>query len=310
MSRLPDLKKISGVLRRPIRLLDWFLFGPVFIVIFSMALLHALPLPRIYQSSVTVAISENATEQGWDELRASDFPSWLPMITPRVARHFDTRIDGAAFLKPYGLGEKDRLSEITELIRRDSKAVYDEKTQTTTLYFRHPDFKVAGEVISLFGQEYVFHLQREEAKDLTAARKRWAKQMLKIEALKKEAETQQDRTEVSLDTLAAFRTSQNRVGGMGVMDSGDQYRRLLAAVHEEEAKFKVLLNRLRDLSMQTGPVPPPVRVVDYSGWAASHDYLLMPLIIRAVWGGLVAISCGVMMVMVTRSVLLLVGGRS
>lgn len=309
MRRLHDIERLGGVLRCPIRAVDWFVFGPVFLVVLMMMLLPVFPLPRIYQSSVTMAVSEDAEEQGWDELRASDLPSWLSIITPRVARRFDNRSDGRAFLKPYGLGEQDRLSRITELIVRDLKAVYDEKTHTTTVSFRHPDFKVAGEVVSWAGHEYCSYLQREEARDRTKLNERWANQMGKIEALKKQAEIHGERVEMAARALDAFRNSHNRYGETNPIPPGEEYQRLAAAVREAEAEYKVLLNRMRDLTMITGPARPPVRVVNYSGWAASYDYLFTPLIVRAGWGCLAAVICGAMMVIVTRGVLLLAGVR-
>lgn len=308
MRCLHDIKGLGGVLRRPIRLVDWFVFGPVFLVIFTMVLLHALPLPRMYQSSVTVAVSEDAEEQGWDELHASDLPSWLPIITPRVARHFDNRIDRDALLRPYGLGKQTGLSEITELIRRDLKTVYDKKTQTMTLYFRHPDFKVAGDVVSWFGHEYVFHLQHQEMEGFSVSRNRRGKQFTLIEARKREALIQQQRVKESVGAMNAYRESHGFENAEGI-EINEQYRRLAETVQKAEAKFTGLLNQLRGLTMLSGPEPPPVRIVNYSGWAASHDYVLTPLISQSVWGGMAAVVCGVVMVVVTRSVLLLIGGR-
>ncbi|MEZ0218341.1 MAG: hypothetical protein ACAH89_14485 [Rariglobus sp.] len=325
MRRLHDIK--GGVLRHPIRLWDWLVFGPVFLVVFAMVLLHAFPLLRIYQSSVTVAVAEDAKEQGWDELRASDLPSWLPIITPRVARRFDNRSDGRAFLKPYGFGEQDRLARITELIRQDLKAVYDEKTQTTTLYFRHPDFKVAGEVVLCVGQEYLFYLQREETTDRARLNKWWENRMLMIEAQKKQTEIHGERLEMAARALDAFRNSHNRIekkepeirgfrqgdnreGETDPSPPAEEYQRLAAAVQDAETGYKVHLDRLRDLTMITGPGRPPVRMVNYSGWAASYDFVFAPIIPRAMWGGLVALGCSVVAVVIARLTLCLVGGCS
>lgn len=205
----------------------------------ALAVLTALAQSRIYQSTVTVAISESAKDDGWDELSVSDLCGWLPMITQQVARQFTRRYNAEPLL---GIKMKDREADwlvVEPKIRSHLKAVVQPAASTLVVSYRHQDFKVAVDVVDAFGHAYeAYPLSRERENPEAMSRR-----MGKIKNYK-----------------------------MGLQSS-------------------------------------PVRVVA-SGWAASGDYLRRPIISHAVWGSLVAVVCGVVMVVVTRLALLLVGGRS
>jgi len=107
-------------LRRPIQSRDVVVFSLVFLATVTLAVYHAYKQPRIYQSSVTLAVSEVAKDYGWDELRASDFASWLPVITQRVAMRLTDDYDRPpAVLKSYGLDGGADLSAIESELRRN-----------------------------------------------------------------------------------------------------------------------------------------------------------------------------------------------
>ena len=169
------LRAIREEVRRPIRRAEVFVFGTVVLVGVTLAVLHALAQPRIYQSSVTVEVSEDAKDYGWDEWSVSDLRGWMPMITQQVVRQFTRRYNAEPLL---GIKVAEREADwraVEASIRGGLKVVGRPAENTLEISYRHSDFKVSGDVAEAFGRAYEAFPRWRENENPEAVRRRWAK---------------------------------------------------------------------------------------------------------------------------------------
>lgn len=169
------LRSIRRELTRPVGRTEVFVFGTVVLVGVTLAVLAALAQPRIYQASVTVAVSESAKDYGWGELSVFDLSGWLPIITQQVAMQFTRRYNAEPLL---GIKMTDREADwlvVEPKIRNHLKAVVRPAANTLEVSYWHSDLKVARDVAETFGRAYEeFPLSRER-QNSEAMRRRTAK---------------------------------------------------------------------------------------------------------------------------------------
>ncbi|MDF3057875.1 MAG: sugar tyrosine-protein kinase [Rariglobus sp.] len=169
------LRAIREGVRRPIGRREVFVFATVLLVGGTLAVMHALVQPRIYQSSVTVAVSESAKDYGWDTLSVSDLHGWLPVITQQVSRQFTRRPYAGPFLGLRMAGDDADWRVVDDRIHGNLQITVLPKSDTLTLSFRHEDFKVAGDVVDAFGRAYEAYPLRWESRNPEAMRRRMGK---------------------------------------------------------------------------------------------------------------------------------------
>ncbi len=286
----------------PLRSRDRIVFSLVFLAVFTLAVYHVCQQPRIYQSSVTLAVSESAKDYGWDDLRASDFPSWIPVITQRVAMRLTDDYDSPPMvLKSYGLDGGAGLSVIESVLRHNQKEVYHAETGTMDLYYQHQDFKLADNMIRRFANEYEMYCGYQERNDADSFQKSMGRRIRAFERLKPKIELQIQHAEDANRALQSYKEA-NADLPRDVMLARAEYQKLYQKLEEEQTSLIHLRYQVRDFTQQRNGGPSPVAVIKKSGWAPTNHYLIKPIIVNLGWGFLGAITAGILSVLALRMI--------
>jgi len=285
----------------PIRSHDVIVFALVFLAAATLAVYQVCKQPRIYQSSVTLAVSENAHDYGWDDLRTSDFASWLPVITQRVAMRLSDTNGEPALMKSYGFEGGADLAAITSVLRHNLTTVFHAETGTMHLYYRHSDPQSAALVAERFGHEYEMYAHYQERNDTGNLQKRMDRYSRAFERVKPKIELQIQRAEDAKRALQSYQEA-NASLSIDELMARAEYRERKQKQEEERTALIHLRYEMENFALQTDGELSPVAVIKKSGWAPANQYLLKPIIVNLGWGFLGAITAGMLSVLAFRMI--------